>query len=154
MLENYRLHNDLNKNKLFLLTPPLELDSVGLPKLPKNWLRKLAILCSDDQATQSQYKHLLETKHIPKSALQSELSKTVQLIYYRLNGDFDEKLGALTPDNRKAIICALTEDIDKCTPGFHNRANRILFSLQKPQSMDHLLYTSTKILSGQRSIYP
>jgi len=145
MLKDYKLHNDLNRDKLFLLTQPPALDTSGLPALPKDWLKELAIMCYGDAAREASYENPFN-KHLLGLSEQSELSRTVQLIFRRLCGHLNEQLGALLPDNRVAIIYKLTEDIEKCTEGFTNRVNIILFAFLKPQSLDHLLYKARKCL--------
>ena len=146
MLEHYRLHDDLNKGKLFQCTPPPALDDSGLSPLPKNWLQAFNILCYGAKARRAPYYNPFE-EHLSGLSPQSELSRTVQLIYRRLNGDFDAQLGKLQQDDQAAIICKLTEEIDHtCILGFINRVNNVLFDLQKPQFMDHLLYQGRRYL--------
>jgi hypothetical protein len=139
MLKHYELHSDLNKDKLFRLTPPPALDISSLPVLPENWLNELAILCYGDAAKEASYKNPFN-QHLLNLSPQSELSEKMQLIYRRLNGDLNKQLGVLTADDRAVIVCTLIDDIGYCTAGFTNRVNNIYSALHRPQSIDHLLY--------------
>jgi len=143
---NYKVHPALNE-KFFCCTPPYEINFSDLPPPPPKWLRNLATLCRKVDA-----KHTLSHKtfqihlkrHLKSDQDTQKLRDDLSVIYFRLTGKLDTALGALTEFQRTDLICTLTEDINQCTPGFINRVNSIVFSLQKSQSLDQLLYEVRK----------
>jgi hypothetical protein len=129
----------LNKEKLFELAPPKKIITSGL-SLPKDWLTQLEKLCREVERELPSHcfnKHVGDTVDYP---LKPILIEELQLIYYRLNGDFDASLGPLSESDRCTIISKLLEEITLCTEGFHNRINDIADALSKPNSLPELLY--------------
>ncbi len=126
----------LRKNSLkklaFKLTPPPLIDSPSFP-LPKKWVTQLATLLGvTNQAL---------TKHIGKNStytFKKQLIESISIIYWYLNGDLEKKP---SDNERTAIIAQCAEDIENCTPGFHNRINLAVASLSKPNNLAELLYS-------------
>ena len=69
----------------------------------------------------------------------ADLISTLILVFYRLNGQFDSQLGLLSDDEKSMILSKLTEDIEHCTPGFHDRVTEIVLSMSQPQNFAQLL---------------
>lgn len=146
MLSTYNLDATLNKEKLFLCTPPPEIDLSSLPSLPDDWLTHLTSIY---QKYNSSLKENAIKRHIDEDSgyqLKSILIQQLQLIYYRLEGSLDTQCGALSEDERRALVTQLTINIDDCTEGFHNRVNIIIDSLQEARNFDELLYQVRKTL--------
>lgn len=146
MLENtYPLDPAFKKDRVLAYHPPLSIN-VALLTLESNWLEELQkiIVTADPQLSPD----CLE-KHIgDKSRYRAKdfLQKQSQLIYHRLQGNLDDKLGKLLPGDRQALICKLTEEISNCSEGFHNRVNTIVDSFHQPCNLDELLYIVRKRL--------
>lgn len=138
---HYVIHPSLNEAKVFACTPPPELDLTSLPLLADDWLEQLATISGVDSVA--------FTKHIGEQAtysLKKELLHALQLIFYRLNGQLDVQLGCLSHDEHKQFVLKLTEDLDACTPGFHNRVNDLVSAFASPSNLAELLYLVRKAL--------
>ena len=62
------------------------------------------------------------------------------LISCRLTGAFDERLGALSENEKEKIIAMLCEDIIHCTAGFHNRVHACVLSMSRSKNLSELLF--------------
>lgn len=154
MLENtYKIDPAFNKDLVLAYQPPPVIDSSNLPTLSKHWLDDLQkIICAAD----SRLLPNCLTKHLGSASdyqAKSLLREQLQLIYHRLQGHLDFKLGELSPDNHQALICKLTEEINSCSGGFHNRVNIIVDSFQQPRNLDELLYMVRKRLVENVATY-
>lgn len=146
MLEKYPVDSAFNKNLVFAYQPPPVIELSKLPILPKNWLANLQkiIYEIDNKLPKNIFdNHLNEASNYRAKSL---LLKQLQLIFHRLQGNLDSELGKLSSDKRLAIVNKLTEDIDYCSEGFHNRVNIIVDSFYKPRDLAELLYTARKNL--------
>lgn len=147
MLENtYKIDPAFNKDLVLAYQPPPIIDASHLPTLSKHWLDDLQkIICTADPRLMPNCinKHLGYASNYPAKNL---LKEQIQLIFHRLQGNLDSKLGSLSPDNRQALLCKLTEEINNCSAGFHNRVNIIVDSFQQPRNLDELLYMVRKRL--------
>lgn len=107
---------------------------------------KLALICGNKNL--SYFRQHIGSNYPQKKSLNDAL----QIVYYRLNGDLDSTLGSLSPSEKGLLIMKLTEEIDKCTPGFHNRVNTIVESFHQPQNFSELLYLVRKHLVEKTAI--
>lgn len=147
MLENiYKIDPAFNKDLALAYQPPPLIDVATLPTLPKNWLNRLKkIICEADSTLSPNClnKHIgNDSSYRAKNILREQL----QLIYHRLQGNFDSKLGKLSLNDRQILISRLTEEIGSCTEGFHNRVNIIVDSFPQPRNLAELVYTVRKSL--------
>src|SRR5436190_2207148 len=147
MLEDiYKMNPALNE-KVLAYTPPPSVD-ITLPILASNWLDELQKMISEADPQLSPnclYKHIGD-KSSYRACAKNFLQKQSQLIYHRLQGNLDVELGALSPGDRQALIFKLTEEIENCSEGLHNRVNTIVDSFQQPRNLDELLYVVRKRL--------
>ncbi len=145
MLENtYKIDPAFNKDLILAYQPPPVIDASDLPTLSKHWLDNFQeIICTAGLMPDCFNKHLGYASDYPAKNL---LKEQLQLIYHRLQGNLDSKLGKLSPDKRHALLCKLTEEINNCSAGFHNRVNIIVDSFQQPRNLDELLYIVRKRL--------
>lgn len=152
MLDEYPIDPAFNKNLVFAYQPPPEIDAAKLPSLAKNWLESLQeIICQSD----SKLPKNIFDKHLGKaSAYRSKLLllKQLELIYHRLQGNLDSELGELSNDRHQTIISKLSEEINHCSEGFHNRVNVIVDSFLKPRNLAELLYTVRKQLVDEVAV--
>jgi hypothetical protein len=114
----------LNKNLVFAYQPPPDIDFSKLPHLSKNWfsdLQKIIYQADKQLSTNVFDKHVGETSDYRAKKI---LTKQLQLIYHRLQGNLDEELGKLSEDNQQALLSKLTEEVIHCSEGFHNRVNQ------------------------------
>lgn len=92
-------------------------------------------------------------KHIgPNSTytLKNDLKEALQLIYYRLKGDFDRVLGPI--QEKAALTIKLEEGINNCSEGFHNRVNTIVESFNTLTDFTELLYLVRKSLIEKTAV--
>lgn len=82
--------------------------------------------------------------------LKSHLKTGLQLIYYRLNGHFDQLLGPL--QEKTAFVSKLYEGINTCPTGFHDRVNTLLESFDTVENFTELLYLVRKLLVEKTAI--
>lgn len=146
MLDKYKIDPAFNKNLVLACQAPPVINTANLPSLPTNWLDDLQkIICTANATLPS---HCLNTHLDDASNYHSKnlLSEQLKLIYHRLQGNLDDELDSLLPDNRYALLCKLTEEISSCTEGFHNRVNIIVDSFHKPRNLIELLYIVRKRL--------
>ncbi len=146
MLENsYKIDPAFNKDLVLAYQPSPVMDASELPTPSKQWLNDLQkIICAANPRLLPNClnKHLGASDYQAKNLLKEQL----QIIYHRLQGNLDAKLGKLSPDNYQALLCKLTEEINNCSAGFHNRINIIVDSFQQPRNLDELLYIVRKRL--------
>lgn len=73
----------------------------------------------------------------------AELTRQLQIIYAIVTDSFVDKdnppIKLRSDDEKATIACRLTEDMDACTNGFHNRAIQIVQSLSLSHDIDDLL---------------
>lgn len=117
--------------------------------LPENWKKGLAkhlaqALLKNENAILAEFE-----RHIGEDATylyKTEIQRTLKFIYLVLMGN----LSSLAPyfklsnDQALALMVKATEDLDQCTPGFHNRLNEILQEFFLPKNVYEIL---TKIRS-------
>lgn len=144
MLDGYQMDPAFNKNLVFAYQPPPVINTSTLPTLAENWLDDLQkiIYAADDKLPKNCF-----DVHLGKASnyrAKESLLEQLQLIYHRLQGNLDAELGELSPDNRQVIMSILTDEIDLCSGGFHNRANIIIDLFHKPRNLAELLYTVRK----------
>ncbi|ARI65835.1 hypothetical protein [Coxiella burnetii] len=147
-LLTYKFDRNLNSEKVFQYTPPPEIN-LSEVEIPDNWLEELTKICLDHR---SDFSPNLFEKHIGETSSyrsMQALKEQLQLIYCRLTGRFDKQLGELSSSNRLLLLSKLLEDIKECSEGFHIRVNIITYSLQKPSTLNHLLYNIRKHLVEQ-----
>ena len=126
---------------MFPLTLPKLLIAIDFSKVktpPTDRLSQLETMCCDYNSTLKKP----FAKHTGKDAtytLKKELIDQLQVIYYRLSGDLDVQLGKLSDNQRTSILLKLTEEIQACTAGFHNRVNAIVTSFEGVASLAQLL---------------
>jgi hypothetical protein len=139
MLKNYPVDPAFNTDLVFAYQPTPVIDSSKLPLLDKNWLHDLQIIMREVDNTLPDDildKHLSSASDYRGKFL---LREQLQLIFHRLKGNLDAKLGKLSSDNFLAITTKLTEEIDQCLEGFHDRVNIIADSFYKPRNLPELL---------------
>ena len=81
-------------------------------------------------------------KHIGKESTYTfklELTHQLQLLFYRLIGALDSRLGPVTQSISRSLLTTLIEDIVACTPGFHIRVNLLVHAMQRASSLPQLL---------------
>jgi hypothetical protein len=136
----------ISENQLFKENAPQEIPN--FPNLTAASLaEKLAVICKIQNLANVLNRHIG-----PNSTYQQKksLKNALQVVYRRLNGDFDPTLGPLP--EKAMLIEKLIEGLDTCTQGFHNRVNTILESFQKPQNFSELLYLVRKQLVEKTAI--
>lgn len=82
--------------------------------------------------------------------LKSHLKDALQLIYYRLNGHFDHLFAPL--QEKAAFVSKLSEGINTCSTGFHDRVNTLLESFNTVENFTDLLYLVRKSLVEKTAI--
>ena len=129
-----------HNNKLFKENAPQEIPN--FPNISEDSLaQKLTTICGNQNLKSYFIKHIgISSTYQQKNSLKDAL----QVVYHRLNGDLDSKLGPLS--EKAVLIETLVEEISACTPGFHNRVNTILESFHIPQNFSELLYLARKHL--------
>ena len=121
-----------------MLVPSLAIDFSKIKAAPEDWLSQLEQSCCAHNKTLLEpfKKHLSSTSSY---ASKSELENQLKLIYHRLAGNLNDQLGELSSNERVSMLSKLTEEIGACTPGFHNRVNTVITSMQLPSSLAQLL---------------
>lgn len=147
MLENtYKLDPAFNKNLVLAYQPPPSFELSNLPPLTKHWIADLQKkICKADPKL---LPNCLD-KHLSKASDyqgKNILREQLRIIYHRLQGNLDAELAKLSDDDHIALIKLLTEEINSCTEGFHNRINIVVSSFQQPRNLDELLYIVRKRL--------
>lgn len=152
----YDIDSAFDTNKAFKYTPPPEIDFSKLP-LQEHWLQELTEICCQfnkelgepffDKRLQQPFE-----KHLQNKSLQENFTEKLKIIYHRLKGNLDDKWGPLSSDDRSAILAKLSEEVDKCTDGFHNRINYLIDSWQQPQTLHQLLYKVRKAMVDKVAI--
>ena len=133
-----KLDESFDVNRALAYAPPFKIDFSKVKTPPTDWLSQLETMCCDYNSTLKKP----FAKHTGKDAtytLKKELIDQLQVIYYRLSGDLDVQLGKLSDNQRTSILLKLTEEIQACTAGFHNRVNAIVTSFEGVASLAQLL---------------
>lgn len=124
--------------KAFLLLPEQGTDiNINEIVTDPDWLDALIHLCSP--ATRAQFE-----KHIGYNATytqKTELLASLQFHYAALSGQLQDinPVFNLPEDQKKAIIDKLTECIQNCTPGFHERVDSIFEQYFPTITIDRVL---------------
>ncbi|VEG90375.1 hypothetical protein [Legionella spiritensis] len=129
----YKFHPAINREKAFETDFCKDISLTDY-MIPDDFLEQLATLCGERR----NYFDKKAGKH-SSYTLKKQLRAELKLIYLRLNGDLNEKLHTMSPDEKKALITKLKEGSTKCTPGFHNRVRSITQSFYQPQNFSQLL---------------
>lgn len=111
---------------------------IDLPKpaVATNWMAQLKIMLPEG-ARPKLDKHIgPESGYAHKQALIDAL----EMVYCRLNGDYDVVLGTLDKGSRELITYKLQEEIKACDEGYHNRVNSIVQGFVTPKSFREMLY--------------
>lgn len=127
-----KLDPHLNKDKVFRYDPPLELKLTKLESVRLNAL-----------ATPVTLKGIKLSKHIGCESnylRKTELIELIKLIQLRFDGCLDYQLGKMTICEEKIIREKLMEEIDSCSPGFHDRVQEIILSWSRPKNIPQLLH--------------
>lgn len=132
----------LNLDKCFKNTPPATLTINHLPTLPEDWLSLLENKCHEIEGNLPKnifFKHIGDTNKSKKF-----LTEQLSILYHRISGHLDSQLGPLENESYQLLLSSLIEDIEKCTPGFQIRVNKLVSSLEVPKNLDQLLYLVRK----------
>lgn len=135
----------LNRTKCFENTPPTTLNN-NLLTLPADWLTILENKLHDTNPNLAKnifLKHIGDMSHYKSKKF---LTEQLSLLYHRISGNLDAQLGCLDEESYQLLILGLTEEISRCTEGFHIRVNNLVNSISIPQNLDQLLYLVRKAI--------
>ncbi|HEY2566270.1 MAG TPA: hypothetical protein VGH95_00980 [Candidatus Aquirickettsiella sp.] len=142
MPTSYVFDTVLNLDKCLQNTPPSTLQIDDLPQLPKNWLIELENQCRKIKPNLEKNIFLNHIGSNSKYKLKAVLLKQLSFIFYQISGHLYSEL--LHHDSSHSLLIGLIEDIKQCTPGFHIRVNKLVNSLQVPDTLEQLLYLVRK----------
>src|ERR1043165_5174924 len=137
MPTSYVFNSVLNLKKCFQNTPPPTLSIDDLPQLPKDWLSELENQCRKIRPNLEKNIFLKHVGPSSKYKLKAVLLKQVSFIFYQIS---NQLLPVSVKHESSKLLLQLTEDINECTAGFHIRVNKLINSLQVPDTLEQLLY--------------
>lgn len=133
-MPSFHFNRRINRNKqnTFAREKPFDAEQFNLPS---DWLQKLVDLCLETEAIPNLYQRF--AAHVGDSStysLKNQLIESIQYIYVILNKQIPS-----IKINSSAVILKLIEEVDKCTPGFHNRVAFIIRSFSMPKTLVEFL---------------
>lgn len=122
----------LNRKKCFKSGPGIKALVNNLGDIPDDWLRQLTSTICDilklSPAAQANLQNYFQVHAGANSTYTNKhrLIDTLQTIYLRLSATGKT---ALNDTQKTMVALKLSEEVRKCTPGFHDRANEIIIAL-------------------------